>query len=125
MTSERQDHVVFARQKREDSHTFLILELDNDTDWTEDFLLDNLHIRCGIRENCWVDVESFCANTITTQVNSSALIFSGLNVFHDALNIYNYDFMRSMYACNGTHIILKLGDLRTLVRVEIEWVSNL
>ena len=63
----------------------IILELDDDTDGTEDLFLDNLHVGTNVAENGGGDEVSLVTESLTTVVDSSAIGLSGLNVTHDTL----------------------------------------
>lgn len=81
--------------------TFFILELDDDTNRTKDFFLDDLHVGFGVCKDGGVYEKSFVAVTVTAKMNCvegqsdasreeaertcRALGFSRFDVLHDTL----------------------------------------
>lgn len=70
---------------------FLSLKLDYDTNGSENFLLDDLHIRLSVREDGRLDEIALLAVSLPTNVNRRAVLFSGLDIFHDALVVDSID----------------------------------
>lgn len=68
------------------NHVVLVLEFDDNTDRAKYFLLDDLHVRRGVRENSRFDEEAFRALTFATNLDLGTSILARFNVTHDTLN---------------------------------------
>lgn len=82
------------------------IELGDGANWTKDLLLHDLHIWSDVGENGWLDEVSLITETLTTDLNLSALSLAVLNVLHDSVE-------------------LDLGDLWALEGIILEWISDL
>jgi len=65
--------------------TCFILELDQNTDGTEDLFSDNLHIWLGLGEDRRVDEVPLIAKALASQMDLRTLLLSGIDVTHDTL----------------------------------------
>ena len=63
----------------------VVLELDHNSDWAEDLLLDDLHLSCRLREDRGLDEVALRTPAGTAEVNGRASFPSGVDVAHDAL----------------------------------------
>ena len=82
------------------------IELSDRANWTKDLLLHDLHVWSDVGENGWLDEVSLITQTLTTNLNLSALLLAVLNVLHDSVE-------------------LDLGDLWALEGIILEWISDL
>ncbi len=95
--------------------TIEVFELNDDADWTEDLLLDNLHLWFHVSEECRVDKVSLVSETITTEMDLGTFGFPGVNVGHDTLGHVHSSGLNPNGGLNGTYVKLNLRDLWTLV----------
>ncbi len=85
---------------------FLILELDENDDWAEDLLLNDLHAWLDVGEDGWLDEVTLITVPVTTHLTGGTLGLTLLDVAHDS-------------------VVLNLRDLGTLEGLSSEWVSHL
>jgi len=67
-------------------HVLLVFELDNHSNWPEDILLDNPHVRSRVREYRWLDPIAFRSVSLASKVHLCALFFARFDVIHNALH---------------------------------------
>lgn len=84
----------------------LVLELGDGADGAENLLLHDLHVGADVGEDGGLDEVALVAVAVATNLDSSALLLTGLDVAHDAVE-------------------LELGDLGTLEGVGSEGVADL
>lgn len=65
--------------------TIFVLELDHNTDRTENLFLDNPHFRLGMGEDRGIDEETFISETVASVMDRRTLFLAGIDVAHDAL----------------------------------------
>ena len=83
----------------------LILELGDGTDWAEDLLLHDLHIRSDIAKDSGLDEVTLVTMALTTDLDCRTFFLAGLDVTHDA-------------------VVLKLADLGALEGSLVERIAD-
>ena len=84
----------------------LVLELGNSADRAEDLLLHDLHVGADVGEDSGLDEVTLVTQALTTDLDGSTLVLTGLDVAHDT-------------------VVLELRDLGTLEGLLVEGVANL
>ena len=66
-------------------HVFLVFEFNDHTNGTENFFLDDLHVRGSVGENGRLDEVAFGPFTFTADLDLGTGVLARLDVAHDAL----------------------------------------
>lgn len=81
------------------------LEAANNNERTEDLLPRDSHIVLDVRKDSWLDEIALLAEALTTTNETSSLILAGLDISKDLVELH-------------------LGDLRSLVRIRLKWITD-